>query len=275
MIGTHLEAAGWRQGSIVNDSDLRRLLDHIDTPVEAGMVLLLASQSCDIAHDNIDSDPCLELSIARKIKNYDGNCTHNKNPRILHTQIARRTGNREISTEEYIELKAFEKVAISKMFFQGFRPDPDRVLEKPQLQSYIAWLSARYSRPALPTEFNRRMSDADPKGRLRKIAKRCNEHLMGLYVEITPDTEVQEGEAYNVNLLGLLPSGFDGDRTQIDTAVKNYACILRNAGMEVMHKIQTEDEISMATIKRFKRFYLHDLSFRETAPHPPETTINV
>ena len=87
MIGTQLENAGWRQGSVVRSSDLPQLLDIIDVPNEAGLELLLASQSCDIANNNLDIDPYIEVSIARKINTPNGNLTHNKNPRILHTYI--------------------------------------------------------------------------------------------------------------------------------------------------------------------------------------------
>lgn len=276
MIGTQLEEAGWRQGSVVNNSDLQGLIDIdidiIGKPLAVDMVLILASQSCDIANNKLDSDPYIEMSIARRIEATKGHLTHNKNPRILHTSITCRTSDEDVFIEENIELRAFEKVAILKVDLVKLQPDLDRKFEDRQLKSYVAWLSARYSRPALPTTFNDRVSAADPKGKLREKVKKGNEQLVGIYIEIMPDSEVKDDESYNVNLLGLLPAGFDGDKSKAEDAINAYAAILRNAGIEVVPTIRSEDEISVAVIKRFKRFYFDDLSFREEAPLPPETT---
>ena len=272
MIGAQLEEAGWRQGSVVKPSDLQRMLDIMGITYDTGIVLIAASQSCDIANNNIETDPYVEFSVARNIETSKGNLTFNKNPRILHTQITCRTSDDTVFTEDNLELKAFEKATVPKECLIGLQPDLDRVFESRYLESYVAWLAARYSRPALPTAFNDRISAADPKGKLRDKAKKANQQLTGIYVEITPDAEISDSESYNINLLGLLPARFTEDRQKAETAIKAYADILSNAGMTVVSAIRSEDEISVADIKRFKRFYLDDLSFRDETPLPPETT---
>ena len=273
MIGTQLENAGWRQGAVVTTSDHQHLCSELDIPFEEGLILLLASQSCDIANNNIPSDPYIELSVARPIVNTNGNLTYNKNPRILHTHITCRADNDDIFTEDSIELKAFEKLTIPKATFATLHPDSNRVLEDSQLTSYVAWLAARYSRPALPSVFNNRLCLADPKNRLRNRAKKGNEQLVGIYVELMPDEEIKEDEIYVVNLLGLLPAGFTGDTSNANTTINAYAKVLEEAGMNVTSLVRKEDEITIAVIKRFKRFYFDDLSFREDTPLPPETKI--
>lgn len=270
MIGDQLEKVGWRQGSVVRSSDLEYLLNIIDRPYEEGLVLLIASQSCDLANNNVDSDPYIELSVARRIEDLNGHFTHNKNPRTLHTNITCRTDDENVFSEENIELRAFEKVVIPKESFISLQPDLDKVLEERQVKSYVAWLAARYSRPALPSTFNDRVRAADPKDKLRSKVKKGNEQLVGIYVEIMPDAEVKDNESYSVNLLGLLPVGFDGDSSKAENAMFAYAEVLRNAGMEVTSAIRTEDQVSLAAIKRFKRFYYDDLSMKEDTPLPPE-----
>jgi hypothetical protein len=275
LIGTQLEKAGWRQGSVVNETDLRYLFDIIGMPIEEDMIVLIASQSCDIANNNLASDPYIELSIARRTTVLQGHLTYNKNPRTLHTCITIRTHDDNVFSTENIELRAYEKISIQKESFIGLQPDIDKELENRELQSYVAWLSARYSRPALPSTFNDLVLTADPKGKLRDKVKKGNKELLGIYVEIIPDAEIQAGEIYNVNLLGLLPAGFDGDSSKAENAINAYTEVLRTAGMEVRSTMRKEDEISIAAIKRFKRFYFDDLSFREEAPQPPETTTNL
>jgi hypothetical protein len=70
--------------------------------------------------------------------------------------------------------------------------------------------------------------------------------------------------------MGLLPAGYEGDTQKTVKAMEKYAGVLRAAGMEVFVAIANETEVSLATIKRFKRFYLDDLSLRADAPLPPE-----
>jgi hypothetical protein len=272
LIGSQLEEAGWRQGSVVSASDIQQLIDIIGgISFTEDLMLIVASQSCDIANNNVDTDPYIELSVARKIEAPKGHLTHNKNPRILHTHITCRTSDGDVFTEENLELMAFEKIALPKERLAGLQPDSDRVLEDRQLKSYVAWLAARYSRPALPTKFNDLIRAADPKGKLRDKAKTGNEQLVGIYVEIIPDAEIKDDESYNVNLLGLLPAGFSGDSNKAENAINAYADVLRSTGMEVTVATRTEDQISLAAIKRFKRFYYDDLSLKEETPLPPET----
>ena len=272
MIGAQLEKAGWRQGSVVGAPAIQQLTDIIDDmPFTKNLMLLVASQSCDIAHNNVDTEPYIELSVARKIEVIEGRLSHNRNPRILHTHLTCRTKDADVYTKENLELRAFERTTLKKEMLAGLRPDPDRVMEDRQLQSYVAWLAARYSRPALPATFNDLIRAADPRGKLRDKAKRGNAQLVGIYVEINPDRELKDGESYLVNLLGLLPAGFAGDSGNAESAINAFADVLQRAGMEVKAATRTEDQISLAVIRRFKRLYYDDLSFREGAPLPVET----
>jgi hypothetical protein len=45
---------------------------------------------------------------------------------------------------------------------------------------------------------------------------------------------------------------------------------MRQAKMDVTVALRNESEVSIAVIKRFKRFYYDDLSFKAEAPLPPE-----
>ena len=164
--GKQLAEAGWRQGSIVKSEDRARILEIVGKQDDEGIVLLLASHSCDITHDNIE---------------------------------------------------------------------------------------------------------ADPKDKLRREAKKANQHLSGIYVKITPDEEIAPDAIYRVNLLGLLSASFVGDTRIAETALDEYAAILRAAGMEVESAVRKENEMTIDVLRRFKRFYYDDLSFRADTPLPPET----
>lgn len=277
MIGECLEKLGWRQGSIVKDNDTNLILEKCDRENDGSKrsVIVVASQSCDIANNDLDSEPFIELSIAQVIAKSNGSYTHNKNPRILHTTLQIRTEDISISDQIFIEFKAFDKVLLRKEFFKLLSPDPVRLLVNGQLEGYVSWLAARYSRPDLPTEFNNRIASKDPKDKRRKKAKIVNEELSGIYIAITPDAEITLDQNYKVNLLGLVSADFDGDISKAESAIDDYANIMRQAGMDVTVAVRREDQVSIAAIKKFKRFYYDDLSLKNNTPLPPETQINL
>ena len=275
MLGNELEQTGWRQGVVVKTADIKRIFDLSGHPHEDAIILIVASQSCDIANNNIESDPYIELSVSRPIDKLQGNLTHNKNARILHTSLHIHTESNAIEVEQHIELKAFEKLFIHKNCFKDLTPDQNTVLSSASLEGYVAWLISRYARPALPTEFNNRLSAADPKDKLRNKAKKINTHLSGIYVDIYPDTEIAEGGKYHVNLLGLVSPSFSGNINELTKSLEQYGEIMRQAGMDVVVAVKKEDELSVAAFKRFKRFYYDDLSFRQSTEYPPEVAANL
>ena len=275
MLGNKLEKIGWRQGVVIKQADTKRILNLSGHPPEDEIILIVASQSCDIANNNIESDPHIELSLSRPIDKLQGNLTHNKNARTLHTSLRIHTETAAIETEQHIALKAYEKLLIPKDHFKDISPDQNTALSNASLEGYVAWLISRYARPALPTEFNNRLSTGDPKDKLRDRAKKLNSHLSGIYVDIYPDTEIEQDNNYHVNLLGLVSPSFSGNINDLKASLELYADIMRQANMHVVVAVKKEDEISVAAFKRFKRFYYDDLSFRNSTEYPPEVATNL
>ncbi len=237
------------------------------------IVLIVASQSCDVANNNIVGDPFIEFSLGRIIEKMNGNLAFNKNPRTLHTELQYRTENLDISKNIIVELFVYEKIQIDKLELLSYSPDNNRLLVNKQLKGFVSWHSARYSRPALPTTFNNLISEADPKNKRKKKIKSIDSMLSGIYVEILPDKEIAQGETYNVNLLGLIAADFNDDLENTKKLIEEYAQLMKDAGMDVHTSVLKEDEISVATLKHFKRFYYDDLSYKNTTALPPETEI--
>jgi hypothetical protein len=160
---------------------------------------------------------------------------------------------------------------VPKKCFLNLTPNTNCQFASDAFRSYVYWLAARYSRPALPTAFNDRLRNASNK--LRKKAKSTNTQLSGLYVQISPDGDIQKEERYSVNLLGVVSAGYDGKTDEAMNRLNEYAEIMRNANMDVVVGLKKENDISVATINTFKRFYYDDLSFRLGAPLPSELAI--
>lgn len=273
--GEALEHKQWLQGTIVTAENAKAIVENASNLIEidpqqllsGDFILLTASQSCYIANDDLSSSPSVEFSVGRPIGELSGNYTFNKNPRKLHTHY-------QEATESGVEAKNIEIVSKESVYIQkidlvnlGIDFHHEAQLGYLDLESYVAWLTANYNKPALPTEFNNRLIEADRKDKRKKKAKSLSPILSGIYIEISPFKELPAEEHYNVNLLGLLPAGKDADIDQATKTMKEFADLMQSATMNVKLIVTTEDKISVARLRSFKRFYYDDLSYRDST-HP-------
>ncbi|UAL43481.1 hypothetical protein K8B83_00875 [Shewanella inventionis] len=278
--GEFLEHLGWLQGAVVTDAHAHAIINNASNSIEIfspkllseDFVLITASQSCNIANDDMDLGPHVEFSVGRLITRIDGNYSYNKNPRKLHTSYNEATDegvvlrNIEILSKESIFI-AKESLVTSNILF-----NKNAQFGYHEIDSYVAWLSGHYNKPALPTAFNNRLIETDRKDKRKAKAKSLSPLLSGIYVEINPFKELPPDEHYSVNLLGLLPVG--NNEAEIISATKTmetFADLMRSATMNVKLVVTTEDKITVARLRNFKRFYYDDLSYREVShPLPPE-----
>lgn len=264
-----LEALGWRQGSFVDSESVAKLIGDIDSTftISANNLLIVASQSCDVASSQ---EEYIELSILRLLPagEFNKQYSHNRHPRILHIEAISNSSDEKI----VLELKAHEKIQIKKSLLEEFKPDSSIKFSEENLNQYIDWLAGRYKRPALPTKFDQLIASSDKKGKRKKIAKRANDYLAGIYVEIYPDRDINDDETYSVNLLGIASD--DQSIASATDALNEYANILKDAGMDVSTpKIATEFQVSVGTLRQYQRINFDYLSYEENNPLPPDTDI--
>ncbi len=240
-----------------------------------GNVAIVASQSCDIANNRLEDDPCVAVLIGQTVNEQKEEYAFNKHPRILHVTLKRKTDNEEVFEDIPAQFKAFQKIHIPKDVFINLSPSTQLLLVNQDLSSFVSWLAARYSRPALPTAFNHRIEKADHKRKRRKTAKSLDVSLTGLYIEIIPDAEINDDQDYAVNFLGLVPVNYNGDLEEVKQLVHNIAEVMMAAGMDVKFEVLREDEVSIAMLRRFKRFYYDDLSIRNNNTLPPEIELHL
>src|SRR5258708_26544631 len=70
----------WRQGSVIPHQALEA---HLLPVVDPEALYILLTQDCDILHHDYDTEPSIELHMARPATGEDGNLLHAKNPRRL------------------------------------------------------------------------------------------------------------------------------------------------------------------------------------------------
>lgn len=272
--GSTLETKGWLQGCIIPKEQAVVLLGHENTTcidvnkaglVDDNFVLVVASQSCDIARDEV---PSVQLIVARVIEVRDPQKSYNAHPRILDTHVTqvREDGLQELSLRVSILEKVFtpKENLIDIDYLDGISWG---IQEE---RSYRNWLGEHYDRPALPTSFNDLLKRSESK--LKKAAKQSNDHLYGIYIRLNPNRELLEGERYDVQLLGALTN--DGDAKTAQDRIERYKDILKGAGINVTHALVKEKkQISMATLEGMTRFHLDYLSYRnDTEEFPAEVS---
>lgn len=279
MIGTKLELAEWRQGSILKKDDAIQIFEQVGATLGKDEILIVASQSCDIASNRIDIDPTIEFSIGEIKEQINPIYRFNQNPRILHIELLAANTFCEPTSGISVELIAHRKIAVEKNILENMTPDPTRGLPQSEKDSYVRWLAGRYDRPAFPTEFNRRLDSARDK--IKQKAKKANSALLGLYIELNPKTELAENETYSVNLLAL--TNIDIDKAKTDTH-DEHALVSVNAllnalktamesnNIEVKSTIASENDVSIAVFKRFTKLQYDYISLRENTPLPPTVT---
>lgn len=271
-IGKKLEDCGWQQGSVIKEPDFYSILNSRvpDFEIISNFIAVVISHSCDIANNNLDDCPFIEIMMGELINELKDDKTACRNPRVLHSILNQKTLDLHISENIFVEFKGYRTIKIPKANFLNFNPSSTLFLVHQELRSFIAWLAARSSRPALPTSFNNRITQADPKKRNRKIAKSIETVVSGIYIQILPNAEIADDENYSVNLLALVSAEYDGDLAATEEAIGKYAAIMTAAGMDVKSAVVNEKHISVANLRTYDRFFFDDLSIRNNTPLPPE-----
>ncbi len=267
-----MEAKGWLQGSIVSQDQMEILSSNFDA-LSNDTFLIVASQSCDVANK---SEKTIEFSIARKVVSLDGNYTFNKNPRRLH--VSATTNEAELGVPEiHLELLAHEKVSIPKdrLFSLGvLTPCDSTSLKEGIIDNYVDWLASRYKRPALPSEFDRRVAQAWPKKDRDKAFKSLSKYIKGVYVQITPFGEIEEDSNYSINLLILITEEAKNDSAiyeRVEGLAQEYMTVVRPLRINTIgHKVEIEKNVSLFKFQLYKRLNFDALSYRNNDPLPFE-----
>lgn len=267
-----MEEGGWLQGSLVAVEHTQIMIDNFDA-LHGDIHLVVASQSCDVANSGEED---IEFSIAKKVENVNGSFAFNKHPRILHIP-AYSKDEHGTASEIYLELRANEKVSIPKKELLALNIDkPCKLitLKDDIIDSYVDWLVARYKRPALPSEFDRRVDQAWAKKKREKAFLKSSEYIKGIYVEISPFKEIKEDDIYSVNLLVLITDEAKADASilkGIRVLIESYIATLKTVRINtISHKIDVESRISLASFNLYKRVNLDSLSYKNNHPLPPE-----
>jgi hypothetical protein len=276
-VGRQLEKKGWLQGSIISDLSGLPLIHRgilVDiTPEklsESNFVLIVATQSCNIANEAVNT---VQLAVGYHIDSRSKNREFNKHPREIDTWYNSicSIGNEEVIVlEKSIRINVLEKIFIPKELLLGVELSEDLVFQDYEKSSFVDWLGSHYMKPALPTQFNDLIAAVKKRNskKFRSKEKALITSFLGVYVNIYPNRDLNNGEQYKVKLLGLVKPQSDLDIAE--KCLENYSTILSEAGMDVTKTAKHSTKVSVAVLQDFKRLYLDELSYSQEEDTPPD-----
>lgn len=267
MSRSWLETNGWLQGSLISSEDLLLLKEAFTHIPEEEIYLITASQSCDVCGE-IEKEQFIEFSVARVIEKPNGLYLYNKNPRRLHLTADQDDGS-GVFTEIHFELLAYDKIILDKSqiaVIKEIEPCKKIIVSDHTINQYADWLAARYNRPALPTNFERRFDEAWKRDNRSKATGKLSESILGIYVDISPDSEIPDTESYEVDILVLITQEVFDDTSlsqRVEGLIDRYAEAMVTANFTVGDiNIRTEAKVSLSFFRSYKRIILDNLSYK-------------
>lgn len=223
-------------------------------------ILVVISHSCDIARGD---EPNVEVHVGRSVAEVDGNYTYRKNPRTL--DLTSGIGG----TRRPFRFSQTDRRPIPRARLLETRPIG--TLSAADVELLARWTADRYTRPALPDAFNERRKPT--RERIARAARRGGIDISGIYVALKPEAELPDGEAYEIAVLGIVPS-----ETARASERWAKACAAVNAIVEALScpgikvvdsETRGEAAVSLEDIKQYIRLDLDYISEREALQPEP------
>lgn len=201
----------WRQGHVLTMEAAERLgLRHPETPDATCVVVI--SHDCDLANDNLQVEPDVEVIVGRRLPKGDGNYYWAKAPRTLHAAFS------QGDTEVVVELVATSKRLVAKEELAAFFPDRSYSASGATLSTLRSWLAVRYNRAAFPDAFVDRMQQSKVDKRLSKVIEPVGHLLSAVYFDVDKGMAIDhsDGSPYELRIVLAYPPGEDPEQVADD-----------------------------------------------------------
>ena len=194
----------WSQGCVLPPEAATRfgLSNAVDPEATC---LVVVTHDCDLANDNLDAEPNVEVIAGRTVEAPNGNFTWAKAPRTIHYPVVRD------GALVHIELTATGKQHISKSDLAPFEPDSRFHLEGSTLSVLRSWLGSRYNRAAFPDTFVRRMDSTKANSKLAKVLESHGTCISFVYFDLDEGQCIErgDGDAYQLSIVLVFHPGDD------------------------------------------------------------------
>jgi hypothetical protein len=251
----------WRQGSFLSRPCVKEI-GLCEPPTDSGRAIVV-SHDCDLACDDLSTEPFVEVIMATRIESCAPTYTHAKDVRKLHLEI------NELGARLPYQLLAKDKTSVTKAALAQFQPDADLSLDASDLKTLQIWLACRYRRATIPDRLQFLIKETfESVGKKEQNAKA----IRGIWIDFDPDEEnLPPGERYELWVNVVYDTTVSDSKTSADAVSQRISEIFRKKylkggswqELELRECTATADtEFTLFDVYRYKRFRLEHLSVR-------------
>lgn len=233
---------------------------------------VVITHDCDLAQDDLESEPMVEVIVGRMAEKQDGNLTWGKSPRTLH--LAMLCDGVPVTAE----LAATNKRSLDKQALAAFDPDVRYHLPVRDLEVLRSWLASRYRRAAFPDEFVRRLARSKVRDRLVSALEPSGSLISFVYFNLDDGQTLErsEGDRYELSVVLVFHPGDDAERAadDADALAERLEETIRtrvDGGTEISLKACfaiSEDELTVGQARLLRLWRLEHLTMRADTPQP-------
>lgn len=261
----------WRQGHILCEKALAAfgLCHPVDAVATCAVVI---SHDCDLANDDLQVEPDVEIIVGRVVAATNGNFSWGKAPRTLHLPMQ---CNGAAVT---VELVTTSKCLVPKSSLANFVPDGAFALDGEGLAVLRNWLSARYNRAAFPDAFVERMKKTKVDERIAKKLEPHGALISFVYFDLDGGRTLERpnGEPYELSIVLVYPPGDDSVASadaadKVAEAVKE-ACAARLSDKKAIVLKScfaiSEDDIPISQARVLTQWRLEHMTLKADGDQP-------
>lgn len=249
----------WLQGALLPD-DLFGVIKSNDLkdPISPFTHAAIISHSCDIQGD-FSKEPFIEILCFTEIEKIDGNFTGGRHERKYHLYAS------DSNNTVYLETKGVQRIWLPKELLLGHEPSSLKI-DPHEIRCLISWIALRYSRPALPDNFNKLWSEVAPDRKLKKFLKNHHDPIHSMFIRVDPNDEELIDEPYEVDFVfAIQPTYGEVEVTPLEkhSFLKDFEneitkTVEKVNGIELSLKFEWLDALPLATIDTHVRYLKYD-----------------
>jgi len=253
---------GWRQGDLITGQAAARIIssccDGTDFLQANSAVLLVLSQDCDLVAEE-SREPYIEFLAGTCITTVDSMKLNGRNPRFIQVQTA----------EQNITFCIHDRFRMKKNdFCKVCTPRSGKTLNDSDRRMVLKWVAKRYTRPAFPDEFNKRLSK---KRKIQEVLYKSElaRKIIVVLVDVS-EKELESNENYIIKILvGVVEETTEDERFLIERQFEEAFTV---CGI-ILQDIAVHGELDI-TVRELRTYKLWDKEYRsypesEESPLPP------
>lgn len=248
-------------------------LDQLGLTEDPNQLGVVISHDCDLASENLSVEPAVELIVASRLDEADGNCQFAKNPRRLHLMWE----GQEQAPYLVLDMKVLNKKQIGKNDLANYAPLGEYELPSTEKRILQSWLAARYKRQALPDSLQRRLGEIFKL--LEKQGKRSTDGILGYWISFDPQEEITPEEPYEFILSIVYTTDVQGAGEIAEsirqTVEEKFERLVKKQGHGEVSLVEcdsySEEEFTLRDMRTHIEYRLEHISHKA---HPKDSQID-